>query len=156
MFAGSCSQPGSQLGVSVLSATRSTLVAMQIVDRPALGPSKHCLQLVNSYVPSLVRLSSARNVAAPCRRSLRKWRRQHGSAVCCSTATSTADRKVAHLHSSGGEASRLVQSLAGNLDCMKKTPLSPACSLSIYKLTKLCTAHHQHKVLSVLARVGFC
>lgn len=133
------------------------LPEMQMIDRPLLSISRQCPER-SLYMPSLLRFCSARHVAAPYRRSiLRQGRKRRRAEVNCSTATGIADRKVSHqLHSSGGAALRLVQTLAEDLDRMKQVPLSPACSLSIYRLTQLCTAHHQYEVLSVLARVGIC
>lgn len=109
-------------------------------------------------MPSPLRFPSARHVAAPFRHNILRESRERGRPkLGCTTATPIADREVSHqLDSSGGAASRLVQTLAEELDGMKRTPLSPACSLSIYRLTKLCNAHHQYEVLSVLARVGIC
>ena len=133
---------------------------MLVVDRPLLCTPQQCLDRtsLSLYTLSLLRPCSARHVAPPTRCNiLRDSRKRRRSQVGCSTATPNADRKVSHqLHSTGGAALRLVQTLAEDLDCMKQTPLAPACSLSIYRLTKLCTAHHQYEVLSVLARVGIC
>ena len=89
------------------------------------------------------------------RRNVRRERRKRRRCEFDCSATPNGDQKMSHqLHSSGDTALRLVQTLAQELDCLKQIPLSPACSLSIYRLTKLCTAHHQHEVLSALAQVG--
>ena len=138
-------------------ALNGKLPGMQTVDPPLRCIPQQCPDCISLYRPSLLRLCSARHVAAqsPCN-MLRENRKRRRIEVNC-TATPIADRKVSHqLHSSGGQALRLVQTLAEDLGCMKQIPLSPACSLSIYRLTKLCTADHQYEVLSVLARVGIC
>ena len=128
---------------------------MQMVDRPSLCIRQHCLDRTRVYTYARVH---ARLVAAPCRHTfLPEGRsRPRSAASCSSTATSSADPRVMHQVHGITEALRLVQNLAEDLDCLKQRPLSPACSLSMYRLTKLCTNHQQQEVALALAQVGIC
>ena len=130
---------------------------METVYRPSLYTRQHCLDRTRVFVPSLLPLCSARHVPAPpCRAILperRRWRR--GAASCRSSATSLSYLSLTPQARSSA-ASQLVQSLAEDLDSLKQRPLSPACGLSIYRLTKLCTTSQGFEVALALTLVGVC
>ena len=130
---------------------------MQIVDRPSLYTRQNCLDRTRVFAPSLLPLCSARHVLAlPCRAFLSEGRRRRrGAASCCSSATSLSNLSITPKARSSA-ASQLVQSLAEDLDSLKQRPLSPACSLSIYRLTKLCTTSQNFEVALALTLVGVC
>lgn len=130
---------------------------MQIVDQPSLCPRQLCLDRTRVRKPSLFPLCSARHVSAPlCRSSILQegYKRRRGAPSCCSSATSLPDLSVIPQAHSSSAASQLVQSLAEDLDSLKQKPLSPACSLSIYRLMKLCTSSQGFEVALALTLVG--
>ncbi len=53
----------------------------------------------------------------------------------------------------GLRAEELVSSLRQELEGLKCMQLSSACSLSVYRLTVLCTTQHRAEVLAALAQV---
>ena len=130
---------------------------MQLIDQPSPCIRQCCLGATRLYTPSLVRLNSARH-GAPAAQSakhiVRETRRRRRCASCCNSATS-ADQAVANQAHSLCEALRLVTNLAADLDALKRTPLPPACSLSIYRLTGICNTDRKSVALA-LAQVCIC
>lgn len=131
---------------------------MQLKDQPLPCIRQCCLFPTRLYTPSLVRLCSARH-GAPAAQSaknlVRETRRPRRSASCCHSATPSADQTVERQAQSVCEAFRLVKTLATDLASLKQTPLPSSCSLSIYRLTGVCSTAHE-TVAFALAQVCIC
>ena len=128
---------------------------MQIVQRPSLCIQQHCPDRTRACAPSLLPPCSARHVTSklpipPCRTILQEGRSRRRGASCCSSSVTP----LSDLTRPTDQALQLVRSLAEDLDSLKQKPLPSRCSLSIYRLTKLCNTSQDYEVALALTLVG--